>query len=385
MKHLNRFTLPLVLTTGMFTVMTGTIIVPVLNVMRESLSVDAAGAALIVTTHSIFIAVLSPLVGAMIDRVGIRKPFFIALLFYGAAGGSGLVIESYWLLLASRAVLGTAAAVVFISDTVLILNQFTDERRNQVIGWQGGVNAFSAVVWPMIGGALGALSWHLPFAVHLIAVPLAALALFSIPEAHRQEKGDTKNQMTVWKIIRSTKVLLAIYGLMFITMVLLYTLSVYGPPFLEEIGITNPFHIGIFIAVLGIALGFTSLMYYRIKRHLSYRMIILLSAALWTAGLFILSQARDSALIVCSIALFGIGQGMVFPMYLVWIGEVSPRAFRGRVSSYLSSFCFLGQFAAPVIFAPVLMAVGPRGVFLAAGFLSLALLAVVAVIGRKNS
>ncbi|MFH1071116.1 MAG: MFS transporter [Candidatus Glassbacteria bacterium] len=378
MRYLNRFTLAVVFSTGTLTVMAGAIIAPVLNVMRAGLGVDPARAGLIITTHSIFIAVLSPFVGVAIDRVGIRRLFILALVVYAAAGGSGLVIDSFWPLVASRAVLGLAASVLFISNTVLILNVFSGDRRNQVMGWRGSANALGAVAWPLVGGALGSVSWHLPFAVYLVGLPLAGVALFTIPEAHYQEAENQAEKDSVLEIFRSAPVLVAIYGLIFLSSLLLYSLVVFGPPLLEGIGITSPFGIGLFIAVMGAASGLTSFRYGRIKRRLSYRRLILLSLALWTAGFLTLGRTGNTALIAVSLALFGIGQGMVSPACMVWVGEVSPMAFRGRISSLLGTFGFIGQFAAPVFFAPVVLRAGPQGVFTAAGAVCMALLVVLA-------
>jgi MFS family permease len=41
-------------------------------------------------------ALFSPLMGSIIDRKGTRQPFIAALIGYGLAGGSGLLINSYW-------------------------------------------------------------------------------------------------------------------------------------------------------------------------------------------------------------------------------------------------------------------------------------------------
>ena len=66
---------------------------------------------------------------------------------------------------------------------------------------------------------------------------------------------------------------------------------------------------------------------------------------------------------ILSVALFGVSQGLVMPTVMVWIGDAVPASYRGRFSSYLGSFGFLGQFLSPIIFAPVLILGGLKGVF----------------------
>ncbi len=382
MNDSHKITLWIILASCTLTVMAGAIIAPVLNVMRQGLGVDPVSAGLIITTHSIFIAALSPLVGVVIDRVGVKKPFVAGLVLYGFAGGSGLFIQSYWLLIASRALLGVAAAVIFISNTVMILNIFRGPRRNKIMGWRGSANAFGGVIWPLIGGFLGGWSWHLPFAAYLAGIPLAALALLAIPEVHEMNSGEEIQSESVWRIFRATPVLFFIYMLIFISSVLLYAIVVFIPPLLEEIGIRSTFYIGLFISAMGLASGLTSFMYSRIKSRLSYRMIVLVSVAFWTVGFISISQTHSVALITASIALFGIGQGMVSPACMVWIGEAVPMSFRGRISSYLGTFGFIGQFLSPVIFAPVVLIMGLEGVFLVAGTACGVLLVILAAVRK---
>lgn len=74
-------------------------------------------ARLIITTHGILIAICSPLVGLLIDKFGAKRPFVLGLILYGLAGGSGLLIDNYWLLIVSRVLLGVGVAAIFTSIT----------------------------------------------------------------------------------------------------------------------------------------------------------------------------------------------------------------------------------------------------------------------------
>ena len=112
----------------------------------------------------LFMALFSPMMGTIIDRKGVRRPFIFSLIGYGLAGGSGLLINSYWVLLVSRACLGIALAGIFAAINVLILNSYEGGDRDKVMGWRGSAQSFGGVIWPLIGGALGGFSWHFPFA-----------------------------------------------------------------------------------------------------------------------------------------------------------------------------------------------------------------------------
>ena len=57
------------------------------------------------------------------------------------------------------------------------------------------------------------------------------------------------------------------------------------------------------------------------------------------------------------------------PTVMVWIGDVVPVSFRGRFSSYLGTFGYMGQFLSPLLLAPALIHLGIRGVFSVASFI----------------
>lgn len=370
MKIYNKSTLWIILASATLTVMAGSIIAPVLNLMREGLGADPASAAIIITTHGILIALCSPLIGLIIDRVGVKRPFVLGLVLYGLAGASGLFITSYWVLIISRVFLGIAVAAIFTSLTVMILNLYEGVERNRVMGWRGSSNSFGGVIWPLLGGFLGRFSWHLPFAAYLVGIPLGILALFGVPEVHQEkihDASDGSKEGSVLQIFKKTRILFIIYGLMFLTNILLYAIVVFLPQLLEKIDISNPFYIGLFISTTALSAGLTSLMYGKIKEKMSYKTIVVTALALWAVGFTTISQMSNSWIIGPSIALFGIGQGMVLPTAMVWVGESVPMSFRGRISSYLATFGYVGQFLSPIIFGPVVLSLGLNSVFLVAG------------------
>ncbi|WP_019875409.1 MFS transporter [Sporichthya polymorpha] len=116
----------------------------------------------------------------------------IGLAVYGLAGGAGLFTDSYPALLASRVLFGLGAALVFTGSTVGLLNLFRGAAQDRVMGWRTSATAVGALSWPLIGGALGTLSWHAPFGVYLVGVGVGAAALRALPDdrpAHRPAAG----------------------------------------------------------------------------------------------------------------------------------------------------------------------------------------------------
>ena len=158
---------------------------------------------------------------------------------------------------------------------------------------------------------------------------------------------------------------------MLVTNLLLYVNVVYLPELLGLIGITTTFQVGLFLAAMGITAAVTASQYDKIKKRLDYQEIAPISFLLWSAefGLIFLTSSAWSYGV--AVALFGIGQGLMLPTLMLWIGDVVSTSFLGRFSSYLTTFGFLGQFLSPIFFAPVSNFLGVNEVFLFASFVSI--------------
>jgi ACDE family multidrug resistance protein len=159
-------------------------------------------------------------------------------------------------------------------------------------------------------------------------------------------------------------------------MVLLYALVVFLPAVLERLGVVSPFYVGLLISIMGFVAGITAPMYTRIRAKLSYKIIVAVALALWAAGFVTMSRASTVWFVGLSIALFGVGQGVVMPAVQLWTGEMVPPSFRGRITSYLGTFGLVGQFLSPIILSPLESAIGLNAVFLVIGAACVVLLVV---------
>ncbi|MEJ2251599.1 MAG: MFS transporter, partial [Candidatus Lokiarchaeota archaeon] len=118
----SNFNLSILLLSATLTVMAGSIISPVVNLISSELQIGHAQAGTIITTHALFIAIFSPIFGLLIDRIGTKKVYIFGLSLFGISGGLGVFLNSYWPLIVSRIFLGIGLAAFYNSITVMILN-----------------------------------------------------------------------------------------------------------------------------------------------------------------------------------------------------------------------------------------------------------------------
>ncbi|MDR7301405.1 MFS transporter [Haloactinomyces albus] len=358
-------------------VMAGAVISPVVALIRDDFDLGAGQAGVVITTHSLLIALSGPLVGALIDRTGTRRVLAAGLVAYAVFGAAGALATGYPALLASRAAFGVAAAAVINGLTVSLLNLWQD-RADTVMGYRSTAGSIGGILWPMLGGALGGISWRGPFTVYLIALPIAAAAIWLVPDARppRGTSADTAAGSTadtpvrISTLLRRTPALLWIYALSLTTAVLLYAVMVFVPQRLARLDVTDPLAVSVFIAVTTAATALVGLVYGRIRRHLRYYPIFLVGLTLPIAGFAILAAATRPWMLLAGTPLLGLGMGLIMPATSVLVGTAVPRQVRGRAISYLTSMMLLGQFASPLLLGPIAGPHGIRAVFLAAAILA---------------
>jgi len=356
--------------------MAGAILGPIVPQIQSELGVSGTAAGLIITTHGGVIVLASPFVGSLIDRVGPRWPFIGGLFVYGVGGGLGLVVDSYYPLLASRVVLGLGTAGVYTSVTVLIYQLYEGEAMQRALGYRSSANSAGAAVWPLIGGAAGTVAWNLPFGVYLVALPLGLLAFVTIPETARHthrtsaeeevevEHGRSKSGLSAIRTVFTDQPALPlVYLLYFGANALLYVIVVFYPPFLAEVGVTSSFEISLYLAANGAAGGLSAVAYGRLIGRTSRSTLVGGALLLWLVGLGLVTVVSTAASALVPVILFGLGIGLVFPSAFAWVESLVPTERQGLFSSYLASAGYTGQFFSPVMFGALIPLVHIRGVF----------------------
>ncbi|WP_165984156.1 MFS transporter [Streptomyces sp. YIM 98790] len=366
--------LALLLFSSTLGVLGGAIIVPVLEVIRGGLGITGTQAGLILTTHGLAMALCSPLTGRIVDRWGIRRPMAGGLLLYGLGGGSGLVTTTYPALLAGRFVFGAGAAMVFTATTVALLSLYRGTLRDRVMGWRSVATTAGGVLWPMAAGLLGGLSWHTPFAIYLIGVPLGLAALLFVPDTRPAPQGADSGG--VIRLFRRRPRLIGLYTLLMATALMMFVLAVFMPQRLAEVGVEDPFVVSIYSVVTGAAMAsLVGMVYARVRARCSYAALLRTAAAAWTLGFLVFGVADHPLLLLVVPVLTGLGTGIVFPALTVLIDETAPRELRGRATSLQGTFNFVGQFTSPLLFGPLIAATSiTTGSLVTAGLAGLILL-----------
>ena len=321
---------------------------------------------LILTTPAIFIALFSPVAGAMIDRYGRTRLLHSSLILYGLAGTSGFFMEDLYTLLIGRALLGIGVAGVMTATITLIADYFSGTERTAFMGVQGACVAIGGVISIVLGGVLAEISWRAPFLIYLssflIFIP-ASIYLFE-PKINKSAHAVYEGAEEYYpKILVVIIFLTALIGMM-----LFYLIPVQIPFYIKEQTSAGNTLIGIAIASSTLSSAIVSLNYKRIKARWGFATIYSFSFLFLGLGFFIIFFVSNYILLLLGLLITGIGMGVLIPNSNVWIVTLSPESMRGRIVGGLTTSIFVGQFISPFLIQPVLEITSTSGIFAFAGF-----------------
>src|ERR1700761_5650381 len=168
----------------------------IVNVALPTISRDlhASTSALqwVVDGYTLSFAGLLLLGGNLGDRLGRRRFLQIGLVLFGTFSVGAALSRSTGELIAARALMGFAAALVYPATLAILNNVFTAARERAIaIGVWSAVSGLAVAIGPVSGGALlRYFSWS---SVFYVSVPVAVLAVvlgrFLLPESRDPKAG----------------------------------------------------------------------------------------------------------------------------------------------------------------------------------------------------
>ncbi len=360
------------LLTGSLTVMAGAVITAALPDIRDQFGEHLnAGlySKLMVTIPSLFIAIVAPFAGGLIDRSGRKRVLLVSLFFYAVGGTSGLYLSNVFLLLLGRALLGISVAGIMTINTTLIGDYFHGKMRSNFMGWQGAFMGFGGVFFVSAGGLLADISWRWPFAVYGISLVLLVMAFKFLYEPDILAKK-SRTKISARTHLKNKKYLL-LYITAFFGMLFFYMVPTQAPFLLQESGLLKNSTIGFTISISVLAGAFVSVNYGKIRMRLSFHQIYTLTFALMGSGYVITSVFSGYAGVLTGLVVAGFGTGMLMPNTNLWLISIAPAEKRGRMVGILNLAVYSGQFLSPIFAAPLIQVHSIELAFLVCGILML--------------
>lgn len=317
----------------------------------------------VLTVPALLIALCAPLAGGLADRYGRRRLLIGAIVLYGGAGMSGLVLDTLPGLLVGRAFLGTAVAVIMTVATALAGDYFSGRERDRFMGLQASFIGFGGLVFLTSGGLLAELHWRAPFAVYASAfVLLPAVLLFLVEPARAHLSPAATGRVAPGGGGVGTAIA-ALFATAVLNSVVFYLVPTQLPFYLHALGTPAPSQAGLAIGLFTLSSAVVALAYGRVRARLGIPGTFALGFGLMAAGYGIVAAAATFAAIGLGLVITGIGMGLVMPNLGAAAMTLAPPAIHGRVAGGLTASIFLGQFLSPLASQPLVAAYGFAGAY----------------------
>lgn len=312
----------------------------------------------VLTMPAIFIALLSPAAGFLVDRFGRKRLLLGSIALYGVSGLSGGAFDSLPLLLASRGVIGIAMAGILTATTTLVGDYFDGAERQRFLGLRGAFVNYVAVFVNVLGGLIATVNWRASFAIFVVAFALIPLVARNLYEPVRQTRaapadGPGRNGPTLGVEPVPALFLAFAYLLTIAWSMAFFMVPVQIPFLLLELGAESPAIAGLAIATSGFSVATISLFYARIRSRFRAETLMAIGFSLVAVGFILVARAGSASQVFGALAVSGAGFGFLMANIVVWILDNTPARVRGRVAGGTTTAIFVGQFSSPLVSQPI--------------------------------
>jgi MFS family permease len=311
-----------------------------------------------VTIPALAIALTSWLSGSLADRVSSKKKLLLASLGgYGVLGLAPLALRGLPAIIATRAGLGIIEGVVLTCSTALIGDLYVAEQRSGYLSLQTSISSVAAVMFAILGGALGEFGWRVPFLVYAIAFLFVPAIWWIVPDrqtlpspgtasldaAAPEAAGDDRLPWAAFSIL---------CGITFVLSLCFYIPQIQTPFLLNGIGVHAPGSVGM-VAGLANAAVVVGTLFFALVKQIGIRWIAPICFVCEAAGLAIMSQSTAMVPLCAGIVLASFGAGLGLPTFLTTAMRLLPARKRGAGIGIWESSFWMGQFLSPVLVVPI--------------------------------
>ncbi len=177
-----------ILSASMLTIMGSAAVAPALPEMLEYF-VNVPNASLlvsmVVTLPALGIIISSPFIGILADRYSRKKILMVSLAIFALVGVTGAFLNSLYIILAFRLLLGVGIAGMTICTSALLADNYTGAELKKKTALQAACMGFGAAVLQLAGGALAGINWHSSYYIYLISLLIIPGVILSINGSKR--------------------------------------------------------------------------------------------------------------------------------------------------------------------------------------------------------
>ena len=342
---------------SMLMLMGGAAVAPALPLIHAAFPDRDFAVSLIITLPSLAVGLTGFAVGSLADRFGKVRTLVVSLMVFTVCGAASFFLEDLDAILVMRFVVGVGIAGISAAVTALMAEYFTGAARIKVLSYQSAAMGVGVLLLEYTGGSLAAFSWHEPFLVYLIGIPIMLLCILSMREPAHEPLADS-DAVEHEPVRQADRRLIAVcYGAIFVCQTMSFLLPTRIPTFLEDPelpGYVSASMVGLFLGVHGVTNSVVSLMYRRIVTVIRPFFIMGLGFLIMGVGMVLLILSPTVITALAMMILVGVAIGMICPAVSNTLAGQATSTTSGKIMGGYSTFLNFGQFAISLISVPLL-------------------------------
>jgi MFS family permease len=357
---------------------------PALPRLRDEFGVPVERIGLVVTMFTLPGVFLTPLLGIAADRFG-RKPVLLpSLVLFGIAGAACSLAQSLTPLLVLRLLQGVGAAALASINLTLIGDLFQGRQRTAAMGYNASVLSVGTATYPLVGGGLAMIGWHWPFALPVLALPVAVLVATRLREPSIVQAQRLAAYLGgVWREIRKPSVLVLYASSCGIFILLYGAYLTFLPLFMADSFGSTPLVIGVIMTLQSAVNAITSSQLGRLSARIPEPRLLQIGLITFAAGLATIPFAPAAMALAIPAVVLGLAFATTIPVVMSLLAELAPDDQRAAFMSLNGTVLRLGQTLGPVIMAGLYAAGGFPAVYMAGAAFAVALAALTAAVLRS--
>lgn len=323
-------------------------VAPAIPAMQEVFDLSAAQVGLITSLY-LFPSMFSALAaGALADRIGTRPVFTAALVLYGLGGVVLLLDPTLTVLLVVRFVQGIGfGAVLAMSVAIIgaIVPSGPPAARAQ--GRRIITMASAEAVFPAAAGLLLTLAWFAPFALQVLALPVAAFCWAVLPSVRTSRKGDGPGGL---RTVVGSPAFAGVQILGALRFVFKFAILTYFPLLAVQQGGLSPAVLGVAIGVASVVSAGTAWLTERLSHRWASAQLIVGCVLSLVLSVVCMAFANGPVLVLLALLVFGLQDGVYGVAHNVLVTEMAPAGVRASYVGVTGTVRNIGKFTAPMLF-----------------------------------
>lgn len=364
---------------NLITIMGALTIAPILPDLANVFQVSSNEIQWVMIAFFLPIGIVTPILGVVTDRLGIKPILVPSLLLFAVAGGCAAFARDFQILVGWRFLQGLGVTSLNFITLTLISMMYRGEALTTAMSFNVGIIGISTAICPIIGALLAGLSWHYPFLLSVIALPLLMLVVMvlKLPRSpKRKAKSDLKTYLQeTWRALSNPAVraILLTLGAVFAFQSGAFTtyIPILAGANFGASGLVN----GLILSSMSVSMAMVAPQLGRLTRLTSEIDLIKISFVITAIALGIIPMIHSAAMLVLPGILFGIAQALALAPSQILLARLAVDGTRAGFMAVNASAQSLGQALGPLVAGISFNLWGLQGVFWATAAIALLVLA----------